>query len=182
MRLAPGVHALPSRPLPFANPQGYVYWGDFTITLNAMRSNGDRPCLDVDITEGGRLGNKVQVWDCNNSPQQDWSVFEISPGSHVFELVNVKYWMCLDADSNMLPRNGTRVQLWGCNGEPQQHWRMPLWQGNAPWIPWHQLLVDPYPGTVLDADNRFGLANGSSVQVWQGLGGQNQTWHFWPYG
>src|SRR5207248_11051463 len=72
--LAPGVHSLPSRPLPFAHPQGLVYWGDYTITLAAMRRDGSRPCLDVDITEGGRLGNKVQVWGCNNSPQQDWSL------------------------------------------------------------------------------------------------------------
>jgi hypothetical protein len=176
---APGVHAPTSRPSPLAGNNDLVYWGDFTVTNEAARR-----CLDADTTENGIDGNKVQVWDCNNEPQQTWSLFETSYGSHVFFLVNVKYWKCLDGDLNTLPDNGTWVQLWGCNSRPQQEWQMPRWDysNGYPWLGWHQLYVNPYRWAVLDADSRYGLGNGSKVQVWQNLNGPNQYWHLWPWG
>jgi hypothetical protein len=158
-----------------------VYWGDFTITNEAFGPGSARRCLDTDITQGGVNGNKVQIWDCNDTPQQDWRIYETAPGSFVFYIINVKYNKCLDQDLNTLPRNGTRVQLWDCNYQQQQLWYLPWWVSGSETLGFHEYYANAARGSVLDADSSHGLGNGSVVQLWQNLGGQNQFWHIWPF-
>ncbi|WP_428993594.1 ricin-type beta-trefoil lectin domain protein [Microcystis aeruginosa] len=60
-------------------------------------------------------GSRVQVWDCNGQPQQQWSFSGNA-------LVNAG-GKCLDIHAPDMRNNGSRVQVWDCNGQPQQQWR-----------------------------------------------------------
>ena len=164
-----------------AAPLSSVYWGDYTITNEAIGPGSVRRCLDTDTTQGGGNGNKIQIWGCNDLPQQDWHFYETAPGSQVFYIVSVKYNRCLDQDLNTLPRNGTRVQLWDCNYQQQQLWYLPWWTTSSHTLGFHDFYANAARGSVLDADSSHGLGNGSVVQIWQNLGGQNQFWHVFPW-
>jgi hypothetical protein len=77
--------------------------------------NGGGKCLDVDAPQMRNNGGKVQVWDCNGQPQQQWSFRGNA-------LVNGG-GKCLDVDAPQMRNNGGKVQVWDCNGQSQQQWR-----------------------------------------------------------
>lgn len=84
-----------------------------------------RYCLDADINHVGD-GARVQMWTCNNSTEQAWSV-DAAPNSRIWNEYFANTYgafgpYVLDADINTIGRNGTFVQLWSNNGEPQQQW------------------------------------------------------------
>jgi hypothetical protein len=74
-------------------------------------------CLDVNAPDQSLNGGKVQVWDCNGSPQQTWALNGRSIKSAAGK--------CLDVHAPDQNTNGARVQVWDCNGSPQQAWRIP---------------------------------------------------------
>jgi hypothetical protein len=117
-------------------------------------------CLDVDLNQGGRNGNRVQLWTCNGQPQQGW---RLNPYGAI---QSIKYpSKCLDADLNTINRDGTIVQLWDCNGQQQQQWSVTsygaIWNGY---------------GRALDADLNTIYRDGTTVQLWVGNGQPQQRW------
>ncbi len=174
--VAPAARAATSS-APALAPSATVWFGEFTISNEASHR-----CLDADTTMGGVNGNKVQIWDCNLMIQQDWNFWETSSGSNVYYIVSQKYGKCLDQDLNTLPRNGTKVQLWDCNYQKQQLWYLPWMASGNRTSSWYQFFASSAHGSVLDADNSHGNANGSQVQLWQNLNGSNQYWHIGTVG
>ena len=67
---------------------------------------------------GTANGSKVQLYDCNGTNAQKWTV-----GSNN-TLVNTGSGRCLDA-TGPSSANGTRLQIWDCSGGANQQWHLP---------------------------------------------------------
>ncbi|MFF3688948.1 ricin-type beta-trefoil lectin domain protein [Streptomyces sp. NPDC002187] len=113
-------------------------------------------CLDV---AGGADadGTAVQLWDCNGSAAQRWTIR--SDGS-VRALGK-----CLDVTSGSIA-NGAKVQLYGCNGSGAQQWRHESGSGD---------LVNVPADRCLDVTDNSS-ANGARAQIWSCTGAANQKW------
>ncbi len=112
-------------------------------------------CLDVDAA-GTADGTEVQVYGCNGTAAQRWTV-----GSDGTVRALGK---CLDVDAAGTA-DGTRVQLWTCNGTGAQVWE-PRPDGT---------VVNPASGKCLDvSENR--AVDGQAVHLWTCYGGPNQVW------
>ncbi|MEU9734298.1 ThuA domain-containing protein [Streptomyces sp. NPDC048002] len=112
-------------------------------------------CLDVD---GGNTadGTKAQIWTCNNSTAQNWT---LHPDNTVRALGK-----CLDV-SGGATTDGTRIQLWTCNNTGAQKWT-PQPDGT---------LRNPQSAKCLDASG--GTWNdGTPVHLWTCHTGPNQKW------
>jgi glucosylceramidase len=153
-----------------------VNWGgqSFTYTLPAKTSatftwsgnpggGGTHPgaitglggkCVDVAGANAAN-GTQVQLWTCNGSGAQQWTV--ATDGS-VQALGK-----CLDV-SGAGTANGTKVQLWDCNGTGAQKWSASGGQ-----------LVNAGSGRCLDATG-VSSADGTPLQIWECTGGPNQKW------
>ncbi|ALC20640.1 ricin-type beta-trefoil lectin domain protein [Streptomyces pristinaespiralis] len=113
-------------------------------------------CLDV---AGGSSadGTAVQLWDCNGSAAQRWTLR--SDGS-VQALGK-----CLDVTSGSTS-DGAKVQLYTCNGSGAQQWRHEAGSGD---------LVNVPADKCLDASDNSS-ANGTRAQIWSCTGAANQKW------
>ncbi|MGW4086399.1 ThuA domain-containing protein [Streptomyces sp. NPDC004822] len=112
-------------------------------------------CLDVD-NAGTADGTKVQIWTCNTTAAQRWTVGTDS----TFRALG----MCLDFD-NAGTADGTKIQLWTCNGTAAQQW-VPQTDGT---------VRNPRSGKCLDASG--GTWNdGTPVHLWTCHTGPNQKW------
>jgi beta-glucosidase len=111
-------------------------------------------CLD-DRSASTALLNPIQVYTCNGTNAQQWTV--ASNGT-----VQV-LGMCLDVDAAGTA-NGTLVDLYTCNGTGAQQWQA---QSNGE-------LVNPESGKCLD-DTGWG-GSGTQVQIWACTDGTNQQW------
>ena len=111
-------------------------------------------CLD-DRSASTALFNPVQVYTCNGTNAQQWTV--ASNGT-----VQV-LGLCLDVDAAGTA-NGTTVDLYTCNGTGAQQWQA---QSNGE-------LLNPQSGKCLD-DTGFG-GSGTQVQIWSCTDGTNQQW------
>ncbi|MGW7285920.1 ricin-type beta-trefoil lectin domain protein [Streptomyces sp. NPDC054847] len=113
-------------------------------------------CLDV---AGGSSadGTPVQLWDCNGSAAQRWTIR--SDGS-VQALGK-----CLDVTSGSTA-DGAKVQLYTCNGSGAQQWRHEAGSGD---------LVNVPADKCLDASDNSS-ANGTRAQIWSCTGAANQKW------
>ncbi|MFE0674659.1 ThuA domain-containing protein [Streptomyces sp. NPDC058867] len=112
-------------------------------------------CLDVD---GGNTadGTKAQIWTCNNSTAQNWT---LHPDNTVRALGK-----CLDV-SGGATTDGTKIQLWTCNNTGAQKWT-PQPDGT---------LRNPQSAKCLDASG--GTWNdGTPVHLWTCHTGPNQKW------
>ncbi|MCB9654776.1 MAG: ricin-type beta-trefoil lectin domain protein [Deltaproteobacteria bacterium] len=69
--------------------------------------NASGKCLDVHAGCMYSNGCNVQVWDCNNTSQQTWTV----SGGQIRN-ANGK---CLDVHAGCMNSNGCNVQVWDCN-------------------------------------------------------------------
>ena len=112
-----------------------------------------------------KVGNKVQVWSCNDADQQQFNVLW---GTTVRS--NQDYKLCLDLEGGKASQ-GTLVQLWDCNGLDNQQW-----------------VYDPPSGAIiygngakvgsqlcLDAGH---MQQGTTLMVW---GCNNQKQQVWGY-
>ncbi len=111
-------------------------------------------CLDV---SGGSSadGTKVQLWTCNNSAAQRWTV----SGTTLRALGK-----CLDA-AGAGTANGTKIQLYTCNGNGAQNW-VPRADGT---------IQNPVSGRCLDvSENR--AVDGQQIHLWDCHTGANQKW------
>ena len=113
-------------------------------------------CLD-DNGAGTTNGTKVQIWDCNQSAAQDWTV----ESNGTLQVLGG----CLDA-SNSGTANGTLVQWWTCNNTGAQQWTA----GS------NGSLVNPESGKCLD-DPGSSTTEGTQLQLYtcNQTGAQNWT-------
>ncbi|MFJ4003138.1 ricin-type beta-trefoil lectin domain protein [Streptomyces sp. NPDC090023] len=113
-------------------------------------------CLDV---AGGSSANgtAVQLYDCNGSTAQQWTV--AADGS-------VKaLGKCLDVVSASTA-NGAKVQLYDCNGTGAQRWSYDAGTGD---------VVNSAADKCLDVTDNSS-ANGARAQIWSCTGAANQKW------
>ena len=112
-------------------------------------------CLDVN-NAGTADGTKVQLYTCNGSNAQRWTV---TPNSTIRALGK-----CLDVSGGG-SANGTKVQLWTCNGTGAQNWSA---QANG-------TVRNPQSGKCLDVSQNSS-ADGQQIHIWDCHTGANQQW------
>ena len=113
-------------------------------------------CLD-DRSGSTANFNPVQVYTCNGSAAQQWTVVQAGSTLHVLG-------KCLDVNGAGTA-NGTLVDLYDCNGTGSQVW-VPQSNGS---------LLNPQSGRCLD-DTGSSTTPGTQVQIWDCTGGANQHW------
>ncbi|WP_410597259.1 RICIN domain-containing protein [Amycolatopsis sp. lyj-23] len=134
---------------PGSGGTGGTVTGPIPSALNTAK------CLD-DYTASSTAGAVVDIWDCNGSPAQQWTV-----GNSAVTING----LCLDVVGNATA-NGSAVDLWTCNGG-----------GNQQWTVSNGTLVNPASGRCLDIPG-FATANGTALDIWDCNGGANQKWNF----
>jgi glucosylceramidase len=111
-------------------------------------------CLDV-AGANAADGTAVQLYTCNGSAAQQWTVGTDGTVRALGKCLDVK-----DAGT----ANGSRLQIWACAGGTNQRWTA---AGSA--------LTAGNSGRCLDAvDNSS--ADGTPVQIWDCTGAANQQW------
>ena len=142
----------------YDKPTGYQYSSIF----NEITANGDTGaikgydslCLD-DRGASTADFNPIQVYICNSTNAQDWTV---NSNGTLTVLGN-----CLDVNSAGTA-NGTTVDLYPCNGTGAQAWyHLPNGE-----------LVNQNSGKCLD-DTGYG-GSGTQVQIWACADTSNQQW------
>ncbi len=103
-------------------------------------------CVDVNAA-GTANGTRIQIWNCNGSAAQQWTVQ--SDGS--IRAVG----KCLDVASGGTA-NATKLQLWDCNGTGAQQWT---------YVAGTQALRNPQSGRCLD-DPNSSTTDGTQLQIW----------------
>jgi Ricin-type beta-trefoil lectin domain len=111
-------------------------------------------CVDVQYSNTAD-GTPVQLYTCNGSGAQTWTVNSNGSVSALGK--------CLDV-SGSGTANGTVVQLWTCNSTGAQVWAV---QGSA--------LVNPQSTRCLDVTGG-NSADGTRLEIWDCTGGANQQW------
>jgi Glycosyl hydrolase family 12/Ricin-type beta-trefoil lectin domain len=111
-------------------------------------------CLD-DRSASTALKNPIQVYTCNGTNAQNWTV----ASGNTLQVLG----MCLDVNAAGTA-DGTLVDLYTCNGTAAQVW-VPQSNGE---------LLNPNSGKCLD-DTGFG-GSGTQVQIWDCGGSSNQQW------
>ncbi|MBD0735173.1 chitinase [Streptomyces sp. CBMA29] len=110
----------------------------------------------VDVASGSSAnGAAVQLYDCNGSAAQAWTV---SSDGTLRALGK-----CMDVTAAGTA-NGTQIQLYDCNGTNAQKWT----SSNG-------TLVNAGSGRCLDATGPSS-ANGTRLQIWDCAGSANQKW------
>ncbi|MFI0504380.1 lectin [Streptomyces albogriseolus] len=112
-------------------------------------------CLDVD-NAGTADGTRVQIYTCNSSAAQRWTV----SGDGTLRALG----KCLDVSGGGTA-DGTRVQLWTCNGTGAQVWAA---QSDG-------TVRNPQSGKCLDASGGT-WDDRTPVHLWTCHTGPNQKW------
>jgi chitinase len=112
-------------------------------------------CLD-DKSASTANFNPVQVYTCNGTNAQQWTV----GSSGTLQTLG----KCLDVNAAGTA-NGTTVDLYDCNGTGAQVWQP---QSNGS-------LLNPESGKCLD-DTGWSTTPGTQVQIWSCAGTPNQAW------
>ncbi|BBA95623.1 putative protease [Actinacidiphila reveromycinica] len=113
-------------------------------------------CVDDRSSSTANL-NPVQIWNCNGSSAQQWTV---SSGNTLKALGK-----CLDVD-NSGTADGTTVDLYDCNNTGAQVWQP---QSNGS-------LLNPNSGKCLD-DPNSSTTEGTQLQLWDCNGTAAQHWN-----
>jgi predicted alpha-1,2-mannosidase len=113
-------------------------------------------CLD-DSQSSTTNGNKVDIWNCNGTDAQSWTIAQ----DGTIRVLG----KCLDV-TNSGTTNGTAIDLYGCNGTGAQQWS-PGANGS---------LVNPESGRCLDDPNST-TTQGTQLQLYtcDGTGAQHWT-------
>ena len=112
-------------------------------------------CLDV-AGASSTNGTAVQLYDCNGSTAQKWTV-----GTDGTIRVLGK---CLDIKDNSVA-DGAKLQIWDCAGGNNQKWNVTSSRD----------IVNPATNKCLDATGNSS-ANGTLAQIWACTGAANQKW------
>jgi hypothetical protein len=146
--------------LTFSDGLGYLFDLD-AFTLNSADAHIGpivglaNKCLDVEYAGTGD-GTKIQLFTCNNTAAQTWTV---TAGSTVKALGK-----CLDVAGGATA-NGTKVQLWTCNGSAAQTWAADA-DGS---------LRNPRSGRCLDVSQN-NPSDGQQIHIWDCVGAASQKW------
>jgi hypothetical protein len=132
----------PTTPPPTGSPVGPIH------------SAFANKCVDVNAASSAN-GTAVQLYDCNGSAAQNWTVGSTGTLQALGK--------CMDV-TGAGTANGTKVDLYDCNGTGSQAWTK---SGST--------LVNPQSGKCLD-DTGSSTANGTQLQIWTCAGGPNQQW------
>ncbi|WP_433126391.1 ThuA domain-containing protein [Micromonospora sp. CA-240977] len=135
---------------------------DFTLVKGGGGTPGVGPikglagkCLDV-RNSGTADGTQIQIYTCNGSTAQTWTV---TSGSTIRALGK-----CLDVNGGGTA-DGTKIQLWTCNGTGAQNWAA---QSDGS-------LRNTSSGKCLDVSGN-NSADSTVVHLWTCLGAANQKW------
>ncbi|MFI2644052.1 lectin [Streptomyces sp. NPDC018610] len=112
-------------------------------------------CVDVAGANPAN-GTAVQLYDCNGTAAQQWTV-----GSDGTLRALGK---CLDVKDNGTA-DGSQVQLWDCTGGPNQKWAVSAAHD----------IVNPQANKCLDVPSA-NSANGTRLQIWTCNGTAAQKW------
>ncbi|MET0418622.1 MAG: chitosanase [Actinoplanes sp.] len=112
-------------------------------------------CVDV-AGAGTANGTAVQLYDCNGSAAQQWTVGNADGTVRALG-------KCLDVTSASTT-NGAKIQLYDCNATGAQKWTLS-----------NGALVNTGSGKCLDVTDRS-TANGARLQIWTCTNSSNQTW------
>ncbi|MFD3915764.1 ricin-type beta-trefoil lectin domain protein [Streptomyces sp. NPDC058603] len=112
-------------------------------------------CVDV-ASASSANGTPVQLYDCNGSAAQKWTV--ASDGSLR------ALGKCLDVKDNSTA-DGAQLQLWDCTGGPNQRWAVPDARD----------IVNIQANKCVDVAGNSS-ANGTRLQIWTCTGAANQKW------
>jgi glucosylceramidase len=112
-------------------------------------------CVDVAGANPAN-GTAVQLWDCNGSGAQQWTV---GTDGTIRALGK-----CLDVSGGSTA-DGAQLQLWDCNGTGAQSWSATAARD----------VVNPAANKCLDATANSS-ANGTRLQIWSCTGAANQKW------
>jgi len=161
---------------------------DFSVGLSTITTLVDKDqnkCLD--LTGGDHSnGNKLQIWDCNGSVNQQWIFYGFYPA--IFGIVSAKDTSkCVDAGDMS---NGQVLKIWDCNGLQQQKF------GYDCIFPGTKTLVLASSMDMAKPGNRTRLSSplaskcadlaggvdmdGTAAQVWHCNGLVNQKWGIYP--
>lgn len=144
-----------------------------TLTVDYVRVTNDQPGGGDPGTGGGRItgiggkcvdvagassanGTPVQLYDCNGTAAQQWSV---NSDGTIRALGK-----CLDV-TGAGTADGTKVQLYDCNGTNAQKWRVEA-AGD---------IANVGANKCLDATGGS-TANGTRLQIWTCTGAASQKW------
>jgi streptogrisin C len=111
-------------------------------------------CIDVPNSNGVD-GQRLQLWDCNNSNAQNWTF----PGDGTIRA----FGLCMDVAWGSTA-NGAAIQLAGCSGNPAQQFVL-TGAGD---------LVNPQANKCVDVTGWGGA--GTPLELWDCTGGANQKW------
>src|SRR5450755_1519896 len=106
-----------------------VTGGSTAPTGPIVAGDNSGTCVD-DNGPSTANGTKIQMWDCNGGPSQQWT---IEPDGTLWI-----YGKCMDITGGGTG-NGTLVELWDCNGGTNQQWHAQ-----------NGTLVNPASGKCLD--------------------------------
>ncbi|MET1071547.1 MAG: ricin-type beta-trefoil lectin domain protein [Umezawaea sp.] len=112
-------------------------------------------CLDVAAASSAN-GTAVQLYDCNGSAAQQWTVESDGTLRALGK--------CLDIKDNGTA-DGSKLQIWDCSASANKQWK-----ANAA-----KDVVNPATGKCLDVTGNSS-ANGAPIQIWACGGGANQKW------
>ncbi|MFD7287676.1 ricin-type beta-trefoil lectin domain protein [Streptomyces sp. NPDC059863] len=112
-------------------------------------------CVDVAGANPAN-GTPVQLYDCNGSAAQQWTV--AADGSLR------ALGKCLDVKDNSVA-DGAQLQLWDCSGGANQRWAVPDARD----------IVNIQANKCVDATGNSS-ANGTRLQIWTCTGAANQKW------
>ncbi|MER8073358.1 family 16 glycosylhydrolase [Streptomyces sp. NPDC094034] len=112
-------------------------------------------CVDVAGANPAN-GTPVQLYDCNGSAAQQWTV--AADGSLR------ALGKCLDVKDNSVA-DGAQLQLWDCSGGANQRWAVPDARD----------IVNIQADKCVDATGNSS-ANGTRLQIWTCTGAANQKW------
>ncbi|MEV6301166.1 chitosanase [Actinoplanes sp. NPDC051861] len=112
-------------------------------------------CIDVAAASTAN-GTAVQLYDCNNSAAQQWTVGNADQTLRALG-------KCLDVTAASTA-NGAKIQLYDCNGTGAQKWTFS-----------NGALVNTGSGKCLDVTSAS-TANGTRLQIWTCASTANQTW------
>jgi chitinase len=149
----------------YDKPTGYQYSSIFNQITGSSGGGGgsgttgaitgyEGLCLD-DRSASTADFNPIQVYTCNGTSAQDWTV----ASGNTLQVLG----MCMDVDAAGTA-NGTTVDLYTCNGTGAQVWEP---QSNGE-------LLNPESGKCLD-DTGYG-GSGTQVQIWTCDDTSNQQW------
>lgn len=143
---------------------GYVEYriSDFEPGTAAIRLAAEKQTKCIDNREAVTAnGNNIQLWDCHDSPAQNW----ILDGLAIRSGIDAN--KCLDLDHSNY-NNGGNVQLWDCNNTEAQKW---IYEGTT-----RLFRLKHNQMKCLDLDMPEFPYNGTNVQLWDCAGLADQRW------